>query len=326
MGVNHWLLCLTLVLVNAASDVQYFGMVYRSPQNGLTRVTLDPPKTSEDFWAFGEDSIFEFSAVSRFSMFSGVVSLSDEVFYWISDNQYWYASVNRLSIRNGTLLPSVYANIATDPYNIYKISPMSPLMMVYENHKLISLLSPPNGIGKTLMVFSMDFSKTLPSYTTTWINFTNEDPQDMVATYSNGKFVLAWSGDPYTDLTSFYSIDATTGKLTTLAHWMNSSGSALAFTISGDQLVGFSSHFENTNNNQMYAFQVDLATKTCDTQEMSLLPRDFFPTNFVFHDTSVAYFMNVDLHILYKWDFAAAKLSSTTFDGQPVDSIVMGYN
>jgi len=137
----------------------------------------------------------------------------------------------------------------------------------------------------------------------------------MEIVYNNGNFILARSSDPFI---SFYAIDVKTAEIRSIASG-NCGGSAEAFNLFGNQIIGFSSHYFQTNQNQLYSFVLDLTTGTC-TPTMLGLPRSFFFRTSLIADTKVSYFKNVvEGGMLYSYNWATGKISSSAFTGQGSD-------
>jgi hypothetical protein len=305
-----------LSCIAVQADPQFFGLTQdlQSGVLGLTRVQLSPPSTSSDFWPIEQAAMYGgYGAITG----PAVVSLSDGVLYSMFTQQYWYAAVNRFSLKTRTLLPPVTANIADS----YPIDPLSPASLIVDKSKLIALLTPNNGNTdkKPYKIVTFDLTTKLPTYTYVDANFTTMYPNDGKTAYYNGQFVVSVSYDPQIQFTL---IDATSGAVTSTTPYMNCGGSALSFAQFGNYLLGFSSHYFSTNNNQMFAFKVDLAANTCTSQKLPL-PLGFFPQTFVIPNATTGYFRNFQDNLLYTWNFETNVLTNAAFSGFKVNTILM---
>jgi len=293
-----------LLLAYAAKAPQYYGIVSRVGQsNGLTRVALNQSGASSDYWQFEVPSVIQGGYGSAVRTF--VVSEADQILYYMTSSQYWNAIINRVSLK-GNSLPPVTASIASVAHDV---APTVPMHMILINRTtLLALLAPDKGNANPWLLLSIDLSQpSRPAAKLIWTDF-HMSSQDLQVSYTNasGKFIIAQSFDP---TISFFTIDAATGKSTSLAS-MDCAGGALTMTYTGDKLVGLSSHYIRTNVNQMYGFQVDLKQFKCLTQKIPL-PLDFFPWSYVFPSTSQVWFIPADRVSLHMWDFDKAALNSS---------------
>jgi len=248
----------------------------------------------------------------------GTSLVANDTFFWMSNSQYFNGIIERVSLRTGTPLPPITVNIASVKYPVV---PMTPQKMAYDKGFLIILLTPDSGSNPPEII-TIDLTQARPPYNITWAK--NAFDNEIKVSYFEGKFIVAQSNDPYI---SFSSIDCTTGAVALLNGPLDCAGEAHAFKYSPGQIVGVSSHYFATNQNQLSAFNIDLAKGKCVSQKLAL-PLDFFPWSYVLPDSSQAYFMNVEEEtFLYSLKFADASVSKTQFggSGQIVRQIVNNF-
>jgi len=303
-------------LVAATAGPQYYAIVGSGDfsGNGLTPITLSPPNVSSAYWSFEVTGSMQGGSGSAL----GTSVVSDDTFYWMASSQYFFGIIERVSLRTGAVLPPITVNIASVKYPVV---PMTPQKMAYDKGFLIIFLNDVSGEIPPEIV-SIDLSQARPPYNITWGK--SMLSRELKVSYSDGKFIIAESSDPFI---SFSSIDCKTGAVALLNGPLDCAGAAHAFKYSSGQIVGVSSHYFATNQNQLSAFNINLTTGKCVSQKLAL-PLDFFPWSYVVPDSSRAYFMNVQEDtLLYTLSFADAKVSSSVWggSGQVVRQIVNNF-